>query len=159
MIDCVLATDMSHHFGSVKTLKDKLESQELDLTNEKDRLAFLKFAFHLADISNPVKSFELCREWTDLLFVEFFTQGDLEKQHGFKVSYLMDRHVTNIAKEQIGFCDFIIKPAYQILTKVCPELEFLIEQMEGNKKQWNENFDTYEQRMNNGNYYMKGVID
>jgi hypothetical protein len=58
----------------------------------------LKFAFHLSDISNPVKKWDICKQWTDLLYVEFFTQGDLEKQHNFKISYLMDRYTTNIAK-------------------------------------------------------------
>lgn len=112
MIDCVFATDMSHHMPSVQHIKKKLEENDLKMDNEKDRITFLKFAFHLADISNPVKKFEICKEWTDLLFVEFFAQGDLEKQHNFPISYLMDRHTTNIAKAQIGFCDFIIKPGY-----------------------------------------------
>jgi hypothetical protein len=48
-------------------------------------------AFHLADISSSTKSFDLARQWTDLLFVEFFAQGDLERQQGFGISMLMDR--------------------------------------------------------------------
>lgn len=94
----------------------------------------LKFAFHLADVSNPVKKFDICKEWTDLLYVEFFAQGDLEKQHGFPISYLFDRFTTNVAKSQIGFADFIIKPAYQILTKIAPNLDFLMENIEKNKQ-------------------------
>lgn len=54
--------------------------------------------FHLADISNPAKPFAVCRQWTDLLFVEFFAQGDMEKSKGFTVSMFMDRVTTNIAK-------------------------------------------------------------
>ena len=72
MIDCVIATDMSHHMASVKHLNERMDSKEFSLENEKDRMALLKFAFHLADISNPVKRFEICKEWTDLLYVEFF---------------------------------------------------------------------------------------
>ena len=47
--------------------------------------------FHLADISNPTKTFDLVRIWTDLLFVEFFSQGDLEKMHQFPVTQFYDR--------------------------------------------------------------------
>lgn len=72
MIDCVLATDMSHHMGSVKHLKERLEDSDYTLENSKDKLTVLKMAFHLADISNPVKKWEICKEWTDLLYVEFF---------------------------------------------------------------------------------------
>jgi len=82
----------------------------------------VKLFFHLADISNPVKDWKICKDWTDLLYTEFFAQGDLERNQGFPISYLMDRHTTNIAKAQIGFYDFIIKPSYEQLIKVCPEL-------------------------------------
>ena len=58
----------------------------------------LKVIFHMADISNGCKSFEISKQWVDLLFVEFFTQGDLERQHDFPISMLMDRVTTNIAK-------------------------------------------------------------
>ena len=78
----------------------------------KDKELFIKFMFHLADISNPIKDFRLCRLWCDLLFVEFFEQGDLEKQHEFPISQFYDRKTTNIAQSQIGFINFIIKPAF-----------------------------------------------
>ncbi len=46
----------------------------------------VKIFFHFADISNPAKPWAICKDWTDLLYVEFFAQGDLEKQHNFPVS-------------------------------------------------------------------------
>ena len=47
-------------------------------TDSANKEFLMKFMFHLADVSNPTKPFDLCRLWTDLLFVEFFAQGDLE---------------------------------------------------------------------------------
>jgi len=44
----------------------------------------------LADISNGTKPWNLCAKWVDLLFIEFFNQGDQEKKLGLSVSYLMD---------------------------------------------------------------------
>jgi hypothetical protein len=70
--------------------------------------------FHLADISNGTKSWGTCRRWTDLLFEEFFAQGDRERERKVAISYLMDRKTVNIAKSQIGFLDVIISPSYKI---------------------------------------------
>lgn len=53
--------------------------------------------FHLADISNSAKPFEICKQWTEYLYEEFFKQGDLEKERGYTVSMFMDRNTTNIA--------------------------------------------------------------
>lgn len=56
-----------------------------------DKDLTLEVMFHLADISNGTKSWEVCRKWTDLLFIEFFNQGDLERAKNQTISYLMDR--------------------------------------------------------------------
>ena len=52
--------------------------------------------FHLADISNSTKKFDICFKWCELLFVEFYNQGDQEKAMGINVSMFMDRCTTNI---------------------------------------------------------------
>ena len=77
-----------------------------------DKEMCLGIVFHLADISNPAKKFDLCLKWTELLYVEFFIQGDSEREKGMPISYLMDRTTTNIAAAQVGFIDVIIFPAY-----------------------------------------------
>ena len=73
IIECVLATDMSHHFTHLNELKTRIASSDFTLTMGKDKFSMIKFAFHLADISNPIKPWQLCKEWTDLLYVEFFS--------------------------------------------------------------------------------------
>lgn len=99
MIDMVLTTDMSFHFRELNQLKERLAKQEFNPSeSEKDKLIILKNAFHLSDISNPAKSFYLYKDWTDLLFFEFFAQGDLERLQGFPISQFCDRHTTNVAK-------------------------------------------------------------
>jgi hypothetical protein len=62
----------------------------------------------MSDISNSAKPFDIVKTWVDLLFVEFFHQGDLERADGRPISYLMDRSTVNVAKAQIGFLDVII---------------------------------------------------
>jgi hypothetical protein len=35
----------------------------------------------------------------------------------------MDRSTVNIAKAQLGFIDFIIAPAFNLLAEMCPPIE------------------------------------
>lgn len=83
MIQTILATDMSKHFPDLGLLKSRMSSDEFDPELDKDKDMLLNLMFHLADISNPTKQWELCQRWADLLYCEFFAQGDLEKQHNF----------------------------------------------------------------------------
>ena len=43
----------------------------------------------------------------DLVFLEFFNQGDLEKKKNLNISLVWDRDNTNINKAQIGFINFL----------------------------------------------------
>ncbi len=85
IIETVLMTDMSKHFVELSQLTTRMSDEDFNASDSKDKELFIKFMFHLSDISNPTKNFSLCRYWTDLLFVEFFAQGDLEKINGFPV--------------------------------------------------------------------------
>lgn len=58
----------------------------------------MDFMMHSADISYQCKPFEVVKEWTYLLFEEFFDQGDLEIEQGLPLSMLCDRKNTNVAK-------------------------------------------------------------
>ena len=79
MVSAILATDMSSHFTKLGAIKSQLQSDGFDATEEKNKMQCCDWMFHLADISNPAKPFAVCRQWTDLLFIEFFAQGDMEK--------------------------------------------------------------------------------
>lgn len=71
MIGSILGTDMSKHFGELGKFKTRITSEEFQpLGSDKDLVLFQMF--HLADISNATKPWNLCLKWTDLLFVEFF---------------------------------------------------------------------------------------
>jgi len=56
---------------------------------------------------------------------EFFYQGDKERELGYDISMLFDRHTVNFANSQIGFCNFMIYPYFNTLNKIVPKLEEL----------------------------------
>jgi len=58
---------------------------------------------HCADLSNPTKPLELYRQWTDRIMVEFFTQGDRERDKGMEVSPMCDKHNASIEKNQVQY--------------------------------------------------------
>ena len=68
-----------------------------DMTIEQSKQLVSSVVLHACDISTSLRDFELSIQWADLLFEEFFNQGDMEKAQGLEVSMMCDRTTTNIA--------------------------------------------------------------
>jgi len=147
MIGNILATDMAKHFAELGKFKTRTVSNDFDPAGADKELS-MHMVFHLSDISNPAKKFDLCSKWTELLYVEFFMQGDLERERELPISYLMDRCTVNIAKAQVGFIDVIIMPAYQALAVMLPLVNENVQIIESNKERWATLVDQYEERTN-----------
>ena len=75
----------------------------------------------------------------------------MEKVHEFKVDPLNDRAVTNVAKSQIGFINFIVLPSFVTMIKVFPELSVCEKACESNKEEWTKLFEEYETEKESGN--------
>lgn len=86
MIGSILATDMALHFSKIGILKSKLSSEDINYTAEDEKRFICEQFFHLCDISNATKTFDICEKWTNLLFEEFYNQGDQEKMMKAPVS-------------------------------------------------------------------------
>lgn len=135
MIDLVLATDNANHVIMNDKLKRRKWWLDFDPKGE-DKKLILSIIIHLSDISNPTKPWRLWYKWIDLLFLEFFKQGDREREKGLPITFLMDRNTTNIAKAQGGFIDHFVKPAYELIYDIMPNLELNMKFWESNKEQW-----------------------
>ena len=51
----------------------------------------MNMAIHMSDVSNPSKKWSISLHWIEILFEEFFAQGDDERKKGLPISDLMDR--------------------------------------------------------------------
>jgi hypothetical protein len=90
VVACILATDMTCHFGLTEDLKNTgargsvAIARLLDVTSpmpasspddplyeltRTDKDIILKTLLHAADISNPCKPWQLCKEWSDRVLV------------------------------------------------------------------------------------------
>lgn len=149
MIECIISTDMTHHSKLYSSLKNKLSAFEINDGNNVEKMIVdsanssntfdnqqlvLNNILHLADISNPAKPSKIYSKWVDLVFVEFFNQGDLEKKQNLPISLLCDRETTNINKAQIGFIKFVVKPLMECVLCIIPEINPYMETMKHNLK-------------------------
>uniref|UniRef100_A0ABM5F915 Phosphodiesterase n=1 Tax=Pogona vitticeps TaxID=103695 RepID=A0ABM5F915_9SAUR len=120
VIEMVLATDMSHHFQQMSSIKHILERHQQLERAHKDKI--MSMVVHAADVSHPAKPWTLHQRWAEALMEEFFQQGDKEAELGLPVSSLCDRKTTNIAASQIGFIDVIVKPIFVLLLDAVNEI-------------------------------------
>jgi len=147
MIGFVLATDMSKHFSEMGKYKPRISAADFDPSQGSDKESTAHLMFHMSDISNSVKPFHLARIWTDLLFQEFFHQGDLERTAGLNITYLMDRSTVQVARSQIGFLDVIIQPPFECLARVIPKMSVFLEFGEKTKEGWHGLFEEYDKTL------------
>merc|ERR1712217_889968 len=103
---------------------------------EKNRLMFLQLFLHCADVSNPLKPFNICRPWAWRVLDEFFAQGDEEKELGLPVGMLNDREKVNRPGSQHGFINFMVAPLITTTVRLFPALHGLTTQMASNLVHW-----------------------
>ena len=144
---------MAKHFTDLGMFKSRVGNSEFKPSDPdgSDRTLSMMIVLHFADISNPTKPWNICQKWTELVFLEFFSQGDHERALQMPISMLMDRETVNIAKSQQGFIDFIILPSYNALTQMLPEAQTNLRNVEANKEKWATLIGEYERRMMNRN--------
>ncbi|XP_045905233.1 cAMP-specific 3',5'-cyclic phosphodiesterase 4D-like isoform X3 [Micropterus dolomieu] len=141
VIDMVLATDMSKHMNFLADMKTMVETKKVTslgvllLDNYSDRIQVLQNMVHCADLSNPTKPLELYRQWTDRIMVEFFTQGDRERDKGMEISPMCDKHNASIEKNQVGFIDYIVHPLWETWADlVHPDAQDILDTLEDNRE-------------------------
>ncbi|XP_055058908.2 3',5'-cyclic-AMP phosphodiesterase 4B isoform X2 [Misgurnus anguillicaudatus] len=140
VIDMVLATDMSKHMSLLADLKTMVETKKVTssgvllLDNYTDRIQVLRNMVHCADLSNPTKSLDLYRQWTDRIMEEFFHQGDRERERGMEISPMCDKHTASVAKSQVGFIDYIVHPLWETWADlVDPDAQDILDTLEENR--------------------------
>jgi len=158
VVKTILHTDNANHFDMVKDVKKAFEmnqeicdkqaelvangdSKRLDPDYEKDvlkkdHLLWLELFLHFADVSNPLKPFDICQAWAWRVLDEFFNQGDEEKRLGLPVGMLNDRDKINKPGSQHGFINFLVAPLVFATVQVFPPLHPLSTQMGSNLQEW-----------------------
>ncbi|CAM9427493.1 unnamed protein product [Ectocarpus fasciculatus] len=91
--------------------KDPLQAQIL----------LMQMVIKVADVSHPMKPWDLHERWTRLITEEFHRQGDLEAEKGVPVSPLCSREGHNQAKSQCDFVNFVVRPCATVFSEFCKD--------------------------------------
>jgi hypothetical protein len=151
VIEIVLCTDIAVHFSMLPELETCIQKNELNVSiakslevakvlQSKDKLMLMKSVLHASDISNPLRLWNSCKKWSDLVMQEFFAQGDREKAEGLPVSMNMDRDTTFQDEMSLNFIDFIVAPLYYIMIQFIPKSKFLLETLLSNRMEWDRQY-------------------
>lgn len=116
-IDTVLATDLADHHCFFDQFKTRLYDDGFDFTNQKHRLLVLKLMIKSVDICHPCRNFALHNHFTMLLEEELVKQNEQESKVGLPVTIVRNRTHAAIAKSQIGFMSFLVKPFFTDVSK------------------------------------------
>merc|ERR1719382_1375739 len=116
-------------------------AQAVDVFRLPESRRFLSnLMLHIADMSNSMKPFRICRIWAWQILEEFFAQGDNERNLGLPVQMMNDRTKMNRQFSQVGFIEFLVSPLVFAVVKVLPPTESHAEQMIQNLKTWHSNW-------------------
>lgn len=146
IISTILATDMSKHAAfldevTLRTDPSKYPMYGSLVVDQEGRAPcdlaeqiFLGRLFlHAADLSGPLKAFDVARKWATLVTAEFNAQVAKEKQLGLPVlSFMAACDERTFIKNEIGFSSFFVLPMWRVITKLFPALGFASVQLENN---------------------------
>lgn len=98
IIESILATDMAKHFEKVSKFK-----QHEPVQGDPD-VELLGYILHCADLSNPVRPFEISEKWTMLCGKEFEEQIDEERARGLPItSHLLAETQQQFVQREVNF--------------------------------------------------------
>jgi cGMP-dependent 3',5'-cyclic phosphodiesterase len=129
--ELILATDLANHFRIFKDLKN-LNAENI---GENQRL-LLSLLITCCDLNDQIKSWSTVKTVAELVYTEFFTQGDLEKQMGMSPNLMFDRKKANVPVLQIEFLEAVVRPTFEIFVQIFPENVKFIETIDSNRSYW-----------------------
>ena len=148
MISQILATDMANHGEVISSIRSKINiwketgQSRFNLLSGNEKTKFdeqqslLNYIIHMADLGHNCKKFEISLQWVRLLSMEFWDQGDKEKERGLPISFLCDRNKVDIPSSQIGFLKGFIISSFDCLVSIFPKLKYTMDYAQDNIDEW-----------------------
>ncbi|KAG8971842.1 3',5'-cyclic-nucleotide phosphodiesterase, partial [Tulasnella sp. 427] len=146
LIETVLITDMSLHFGWIAKLgqlaKDVEKGEALAKNSATDvKMLVCQALIKCGDISNPTRPHAVSEHWSSALLEEWSCQAMLERELGLPLSVAASADEVTQAKGQIGFIDLFTKPLFDTASSVIPSMEVFARQGDINRAQWQQRLD------------------
>ncbi|XP_022129460.1 probable 3',5'-cyclic phosphodiesterase pde-5 isoform X2 [Pieris rapae] len=137
---CILATDLAAFFPNMKKMKSILEVDTVQQFNWNDpdncKLA-MAISMTAADLSASTKPWDIQIKTVQVIFEEFYEQGDKERAAGKIPMPMMDRYKPEEqATSQVSFLEQICVPCYEILQEILPNTKPMYEMVGKNLESW-----------------------
>ncbi|KAK9863469.1 hypothetical protein WJX84_000706 [Apatococcus fuscideae] len=148
MIELILGTDMKKHFSLMSRFQTIQKPQPSDKpasdgtgalgdSSAEHKLLVAQVALKCSDIGHLACPLPLHQRWTAQLRDEFFSQGDLERKRGLRVSALMDRgDPSGMLKSQVGFFEIVALPMFSSYVSAMPQSQPLLDAVMKNYHYW-----------------------
>ncbi|KAA3678090.1 cGMP-dependent 3',5'-cyclic phosphodiesterase [Paragonimus westermani] len=133
--DIILATDLAHHLNVFSQQKQMI-ADGYEVTNQEHHSLLLALLMTAADLSDQTKDWRNTSAVAQMIYEEFFRQGDLEKASGQKPIDSMDRERACVPQLQISFLDFVILPLYETFALLFPQSAEVVQTIRRNRSRW-----------------------
>lgn len=133
--DNILSTDLAHHLRMLPEM-EKMVKEGVKREDSRHHYLTSCLLMTASDLSDQTKDWLKTKKIAELVYTEFFTQGDLEKAMGNKPAESMDRERACIPSLQIQFIDQIVEPVYRTLALLDPAAEEPYKGAMVNKGKW-----------------------
>lgn len=131
----ILDTDIATHLRKMKDIK-RMGTDGYDPSNAHHHELMCSLMMTSCDISDTCKEWNTAKSIAEMIYTEFFTQGDLEKALGSTPSEMMDRDRAFIPAQQIGFMSSIAAPVFKVLGQVLPNASAAYDALVDNRHRW-----------------------
>jgi hypothetical protein len=128
MKNAILATDMGRHGTLMNRFNAVTAEIEMEITLESTNESLSDFfkpgdkgwlllgmLVKASDVSNPSRPIRIADKWNDLVYQEFYAEGDVDTAKGRPLNPLHDRENNVISKSSVGFIGFVVLPIFQSL--------------------------------------------
>ncbi|XP_065171962.1 probable 3',5'-cyclic phosphodiesterase pde-5 [Atheta coriaria] len=134
---CILATDLATFWDTRKSLQALVDSDTFCRENAEHMSLLQAIAMTASDLSASAKPWDVQVKTVDIIFKEFYDQGDAELAAGRTPIPMMDRrrHEEQPAS-QVEFLHNICTPCYTLLYKLVPETKPLLDMVDENLEKW-----------------------
>lgn len=107
--------------------------------SDEDRLLLLQMCLKCADVSNPTRTWSICRQWAQLVCSEFFSQGDQEKARWSLLPVAScDRTLSTVPAIQISFIENLVRPLFSDWDRFfqTPLTNEILQTLDSNRVKW-----------------------
>jgi len=131
----IIATDLANHFLILKDI-DEIAKGGFKKENKRHHRTLLSLMMTSCDLSDQTKPWEGAFKVSDLLYAEFFNQGDMEKSLGYAPKEMMDREKASIPRLQVEFVSKVALPVYKLLSAILPPVSSICDVIGENIVKW-----------------------